>query len=109
MTVCPTWMSRPSRYTRKEVQSLVEGYLLLREMKGTTKFGLSILVRLADLDRAWKSLLPHEYQAVLLHGLMRLPLRMVAELLHVGSQVTILNRYEAGLTSMTDYLNGDDE
>lgn len=76
-------------------------------MKGTRGRELAILVRLADLDRAWKSLPPHELQAVLLHGLIRLSPHRVGFLLGVSDE-TIYKRYEAGLTSMTNYLNGDE-
>jgi DNA-directed RNA polymerase specialized sigma24 family protein len=69
---------------------------------------MRFLLWLADLERALHAMPPKEYHAVLLYGLIRLPLLDVAEKLGV-SHPTVLKRYDAGIEWLTDYLNGETE
>lgn len=103
-------MGRRSEYKLSEVKALVEGYSVWRHLKSTNPRGggLNLLVRLADLDRAIKTLPPKEYQAVLLHGLIGLPEEAVGELLGVR-QETVSYRFRCGLGSITSYLNDEDD
>lgn len=93
-------------YTRAEVKGLVDGYAEFREIRDTTPgTGLRALIFLADLDCGIRALPPKEYQAILLHGLLRHTIRDASPLLGV-SRSTLYERYDAGLTWLTDYLNG---
>jgi DNA-directed RNA polymerase specialized sigma24 family protein len=103
-------MSTPNRWRRNysdaEIRELVEGYEELREVKETgTRRGLLVLVKLADLDKALRSLTPREYEAVILCGMIGLTMRTSGQLLAVSAQ-TMSNRYNRGLSSLARYLNG---
>lgn len=97
---------RGSRYSQGEVRVYIEGYAELREAKDTNPRGLRALVIVSDLDRAISHMPPKEYQAVLLHGLIRLTERAAGEALGV-SHPTVRARYEAGIAWITNYLNGE--
>lgn len=91
-----------ANYTLDEVESLIEGYDLLRV---ASERRLTWLVRLCDVDRAVKQLRPKEYQAVLLIGLIGLDTRTVGHALGVSYQ-TAWERYRRGLEYIVNYLNG---
>ena len=95
-----------ANYRAKEVKAWVEEYEELSAKKGTTPGGpLRALLSLLDIERAYKMLGPHEYQAVLLCGLLGVPMRDAAEALGV-SAMTVSRRYRTGLEEITNYLNG---
>lgn len=95
-------------YSPDEVQGLIENYEAAREVKDTSRKGLTFTIWLADLDRAIHAMPPKEYQAVLLHGLLRMTARDVGDLFEVH-HTTVLARYDAGVRWLTAYLNkGDD-
>lgn len=65
-----------------------------------------LLVRYADLTVALRAMPPKEYQAVLLCGLLCLPVREAAEALGVAPN-TAHYRYTKGLEWLTNFLNGE--
>ena len=94
-------------YTRREVKGLVDNYAELKGRRDTTPgFPLFLLLALVDLDRAIANLPPKEYQAILLHGLLRQTVRGAAAGLLGVSPTTLYERYESGLEWITDFLNG---
>lgn len=93
-----------SGYSSGQVRGLIENYAPLREVKGTFRVGLNILVMLADLDRAMRRMPPKEYHAILLHGLMRHTIRDAEQRLGV-SRSTLQDRYEAGIEWIARFLN----
>lgn len=93
-------------YSRSEVKGLVDGYAEFCAAKDTAPGpGLRALILLADIDAAIKALPPKEYQAILLHGLLRHRVLDASPYLGV-SRSTLYERYDAGITWLTDYLNG---
>lgn len=103
-------MNTPRRwrtnYSDAEIRELVEGYEELREIKSTgSNRGILVLVKLADLEKAIRSLNPREYEAVILCGMIGLTMRVSGKFLSVSAQ-TMSNRYNRGLRSLARYLNG---
>lgn len=91
-------------YSPDHVRALIQDYPAYRARVDTDRAGLNFLVQIADLDRVL-ALIPRDYmEVVLLHGLMGLPQRTVAKLLHRG-QSTISDRYDDALTEITHQLN----
>lgn len=91
-------------YSPDHVRALIREYEAFRSRVDTDRAGLNFLVQLADLDRVL-ALLPRGYQeVVLLHGLMGLPQRDVAELLS-KQQSTISERYERAMVAVHTLLN----
>lgn len=95
-------------YRNSEVRGLIENYTELRDSRDTVGPGLMILIQLADVWRAFRALPPKEYQAVLLHGLLRHTVRDAEAILGV-SKSTLSDRYDSGLSWITRYLNEGDE
>jgi DNA-directed RNA polymerase specialized sigma24 family protein len=91
-------------YSPDHVRALIQDYQAFRARVDTDRAGLNFLVQMADLDRVL-ALIPRGYlEVVLLHGLMGLPQRTVAELLNRG-QSTISERYDNALVEITHQLN----
>lgn len=88
-------------YSDDEVRTVTEE----REELDGSRHKTFILVRLMDIDRAWHNLPPREKEAVLLVGMLQLPLRQAANLLSASHQ-TVWRRYNRGLEYMAHYLNG---
>lgn len=93
---------RASRYSNDELTALAEGYEELRCSDNKAW----ILVRLVDLDRAYKYLNKDHRRAVLLVGMLGYSTRAAADILGI-SHTTVAHRYNAGLERMESYLNGD--
>lgn len=93
-------------YRRREIKALVDGYLELRGQRSTYGSGLRTLLHLADLERAIRKLPPAEYQAILIHGLLRHTFRDASVVLGV-SRSTLYERYESGLSWLAHFLNGE--
>lgn len=94
-------------YGPAEVRQLIEKYEELKNLRGTTPgLPLHYLCVLVDVDRAVACLTPHEYQAVLLVGLIGLSSSAAGELFGV-SQPTMWRRYERGLEMLVTALNGE--
>lgn len=91
-------------YTPGHVRTLVEEYQALRPKVNTTPRGLNILVQLADLDTVLARIPDSYWEVVLLHGLLGLPTRHVAEALKVHHS-TISRRYENALAEITYQIN----
>lgn len=89
-----------SRYSPDEVRALVESWSELRHDPR-----LWLLIRYADLTVALRNSPPKEYQAVLLCGLIGLPIREAATHMGVGHN-TMHYRYTKGIDWLTTYLNG---
>lgn len=87
-------------YSENEVRTLAEGWAEYRHVPR-----IFYIVRYADLSVALRNAPPHEYQAVLLYGLIGLTLREAATILGC-SPTTVAQRYEKGIKWLTDYLNG---
>lgn len=87
-------------YHPDEVRALIDSW---EELRHDSR--LWILVRYADLTVALRNAPPHEYQAVLLCGLLGLPVREAGALMGVGHN-TMHYRYTKGIEWLTDYLNG---
>lgn len=93
-----------TEYSPDHVRALVRDYSAFRARVDTDRAGLNFLVQIADLDRVL-ALIPRSYmEVVLLHGLMGLPQRTVAELLNKG-QSTISERFESAMVEITHQLN----
>jgi RNA polymerase sigma factor (sigma-70 family) len=99
-------MASRSRYQPEHVRALVEEYADLRAKVDTTRRGLHFLVQLADLGRALRWLHLQHWEVVLLHGLLGLPQRTVAEVLGT-SQSSVRRRYRDALEHLTITMNGD--
>lgn len=87
-------------YHPDEVRALLESWEELRH-----DGRLWLLIRYADLTVALRNAPPHEYQAVLLCGMVGLPIREAAAHMGVGHN-TMHYRYMKGIEWLTDYLNG---
>lgn len=91
-------------YSPDHVRALIRDYQSFRARVDTDRAGLNFLVQMADLDRVL-ALIPRGYrEVVLLHGLLGMPQRAVAELLNKG-QSTISKRYENALVEIHHQLN----
>jgi DNA-directed RNA polymerase specialized sigma24 family protein len=88
-------------YSVQEVRELVEEYEAFRERQ-ENKW---VLVRLIDLHRAYAHLPSRYKEAVLLTGMIGLPVRECERLLNVDYS-TVHRRYLRGLEAMVVYLNG---
>ena len=97
---------RPN-YTQREVRALVERFEVWKELVDTKPSRVQLLCRLIDVGNAIRRLGPHEYQAVLLVGLIGLEFREACLLLGV-SHVTVWERYQRALERLTTDLNGGD-
>jgi hypothetical protein len=101
---------RSTRYRLEEVRVLVEEYAELREKKGTgTQGGVRTLCQLADIDRALRAMplaKTEQLKVLLIHGQLGLTVRHAAEVLGQRKS-TVEDRYLAGLTWITNYLNGE--
>jgi DNA-directed RNA polymerase specialized sigma24 family protein len=92
---------RRANYGSAEIQTLVEEYWELRELKRKHW----ILVRLADLEAAVRRLPLPLREAVVLHGVCALPTRRVGEMVGV-SHSTVQARYRAGMENLSTLING---
>lgn len=90
-----------ANYSSNEIEGLIE-YYAERDVF-TSK--LQWLVRFCDLDLAIREMPPKEYQAVLLVGILGLPLRVAAKSLEV-SKDTVWKRYNRGIVWLANWLNG---
>jgi len=98
--------TRGSKYTRREVAALVEGYEELRNRRDTSRRGLHFLVCIADLDQAVRHLSRKRREAVLLHGQVGMTFAESGRRLGVSGGA-ISARYAAAVDELTDILNGD--
>lgn len=97
--------SKRKWYTEREVTALIDQYPELREVKSVYGPGLRVLCLLADLDQAVRNMPPKEYHAVLLHGLLAHSIRDAEKILGI-SRSTLHDRFEAGISWLTEYMNG---
>lgn len=95
---------RPS-YSPEHVRVLIEEYQALKAKVDTDAYGLNYLVQMADLDRVLERIPWNYWEVVLLHGLLGLPQRQVAELLG-RRQSSIAERYANALEEITHQING---
>lgn len=94
-----------ANYSPDQVRALVESYQEIVEKSDTTPHGLYALVRVADIDRALEQLPLKHWEVVLLHGMLGLPARAAAELLHVSHQA-VSKRYRQALEELHYVING---
>lgn len=87
------------------MRALVESYEEVAAKSDTTPQGLFALVRIADLDRALEQLPLNYWEVVLLHGMLGLPAREAATLLHVSHQA-VSKRYRHALEELHYLMNG---
>jgi DNA-directed RNA polymerase specialized sigma24 family protein len=93
-----------TEYSLDHVRALVEGYQEFRSRVDTDRAGLNFLVQMADIDRVL-ALIPDAYwEVVLLHGLLGLSQRTVAELLN-RRQSSISERYVNALQEIHAQIN----
>lgn len=99
-------MSRPrwGSYTEEEIEALIEGYAELMYKKHRP----SILVRLADIDRALRRLNQRERAAVVLTGIIGLTNEAAGQLLSI-SEAAVRKRYRRALEAMYVFLNGEND
>lgn len=90
-----------SNYSLEEVTVLVEEYAELRDKRHKT----SILIRLVDIQRAFRRLSKPYREAVLLCGMVGLTTRTAGVLAGV-SKDTMNRRYHRGLREIVTILNG---
>lgn len=90
-------------YSENELIELVDNYMVLRHMKHRS----SIHVRLMDLEVAMRRLPRRQFEAVLVHGILRFRQEIAAESLHL-SQQAVSKRYRQGIEQMLYTLNGED-
>lgn len=91
-------------YSPDHVRALIEGYQAFKCRVDTDRPGLNFLVQIADLDRCMALLPPGYWEVVLLHGLLGLSQRAVAELLN-RRQSSISERYVNALEEITHQMN----
>lgn len=97
-------MHAGTSYRPAHVRALIQDYQAFRVRVDTDRTGLNFLVQMADLDRVL-ALIPRGYlEVVLLHGLLGLPQRTVAEMLN-RAQSTVSKRYDDALAEITHQLN----
>lgn len=97
-----------SVYSKAEVKGLVDRYAELYPTRDTDPaHGLRVLLHLADLHRAFRALPSSEQaEAIFVHGVLRQTVRGAAAGLEDTSATALFERYDAGLSWITDYLNG---
>ena len=88
-------------YTEEEIEALVEGYAELMHRKSRP----SILVRMADIDRALRVLNRRERDTVFLTGVIGLTNELAGQILGV-SESAVRKRTRKGLETIFHFLNG---
>lgn len=91
-------------YSPDHVRALIEEYQVYRCRVDTDRPGLNFLVQMADLDRVLAQLPRGYWEVVLLHGLLGMSQRAVAELLN-RRQSSISERYVNALEEITHQMN----
>jgi DNA-directed RNA polymerase specialized sigma24 family protein len=96
-----------ANYSPEQIEHMVMDYEAMRERRDTDTRGsrLYTLLILADFDRALQQLSGKYYEAVLLHGLIGVPIRNTAELLQINPK-TVVKRYRKGLEELHYLMNG---
>lgn len=89
-------------YTIEEVRVLVEEYEAFRELKHKSW----ILVRLLDLEASVRRLPATLRAPLVLHGMLGLPLRAVAEELN-ASKSTVARRYLNAIERLVEEMSGN--
>jgi len=84
---------------------MVAYYPELAATADTTRGGLRFLVWAADLEAAMEKLDLFGWKVILLHGLLGIPQRIVAELL-ATSQRSVGRRYTDAIEDITFFING---
>ena len=95
---------RPN-YDDAEVRALIDEYAVHRAGVNTTRPGLRMLVRLADLDRAMEFLPRKHWEVVLLHGLIGMSQEETARHLQI-SQQAVSKRYRHAVEDIVYNING---
>jgi hypothetical protein len=94
-----------ANYSEAEVARMVAYYPELAATADTTRGGLRFLVWVADLEVAMGKLDLFGWKVVLLHGLLGMPQRTVAELLET-SQRKVNHTYADAIEDIAFYING---
>lgn len=98
-------MTRTGRYTRTEVEALVEGYEELVEQKDVDrKRRRDIVHGLLDLDRSLPWLSMPEQRVLYLMGKLGFSYRQAAEILNV-EPTKMWRRYQFALTHLTEIMS----
>lgn len=97
---------RPSgRYRESEVRNLIEDYAAHLEARSVSGHGLNVLVRIADLKRAWRGLRRDDRRVLLACGVIGANQADVAVALE-KSQSWVAKRYRLALEELTWLMNG---
>lgn len=93
-------------YSTKEVKGLIKNYHTLVEAKGTHNHGLNILLRLADLERAYEALDKNDrfLSTIVALTLRGETTREIGSRINL-SHVAIQNRLGSAIDWMVKYLN----
>lgn len=95
---------RTGRYSRAEVEALVEGWEELHQQRDVSRRRLPIVHGLLDLGRAMPALTGKQREAVVLMGHLGFNYRQAASILKIDP-TSMYERYEHALTRLTEIMN----
>lgn len=95
---------RTGRYSRTEVEALVEGWEELHQQRDTSRRRLHIVHGLLDLGRAMPVLTEKQRQAVVLMGHLGFTYRQAAAIMKIDP-TSMHHRYEHALTRLTEIMS----
>lgn len=99
-------VTRPSGlYRESEVRYLIENYAAHLESREVSGHGLNILVRVADLKRAWRRMRRDDRNVLLAMGVLGVPSPVAGEALE-KSESWVRKRYRLALEELTWLMNG---